>query len=763
MATRDTLVWDEERLELEIADPAHVTYVPLQGNRCWALVPTNLDWYCYCAHIPNFMRILRRLGLYLQLGTHRGRLQAVLQDVHTYYGANYLRIDGHRAGVYFDIRVFPDVEESLLYLTVSMQNRGSAEVAVRLMVAADFEIHPVTWGCKGFTEDATGDYSGLGRMVNTPRDDHVLKVGTVFFCSDSTNPGVGFMATGELAEWTLDRSRFSYETPFSGYRPHRLDQDHMEWSCDERSDDSLCVFLTVSHLRPGQQQTQPIVVGYQERADAALALAALSRSGPAFEATKKLYQKPILMGVHVETPDPMVNAQFSLYSVFIKMNEHHHAGRTGFLPAAHYFNWLCGDSMMALPGYVYANDWEPVVRALDLFQREQLDDGFISNLPLWTTGASWRERGDLPIVEALNYIIAFTSVIKIIRDRALAEVHMPSLRKAMHCVLRYEKEGLIYPGGAHGYDAVDWPCGFGDSPQTFASVCTYKSLLDLGALAQWLGEEEYAAGLRRRAATLKETINDKLWMEDRGYYRVGLPVGQVGQSDRDRQLFSQEMISWGSLVAVVWGVADQEMAGRVISNIRQRLWSPWGMKFIDPPWSPSYTDSKGITYAAGRQLNGAYWLCWYSTEYLIRAQILQGDYRQAFADLLEIRLDNVYRRCTMSEKGRDLRFVRSGEWIDTDLTFPVTSIPYTLTAAFYNQALVEAILGITVEYDRIRIEPHLPCSWPGARLSNLTIGDSVWDIQIRGNGNVSRITMDGEETSTLPIETGRHSVEVTCV
>jgi hypothetical protein len=758
----ENLIWNDAALELEIVDPTHVSYVPLQGNRVWALLPTSLDWYCYYSHLPNFMRVLRRLGLYLQVGDRKGTIQAVLDDVHAYYGANYLRISGRRGDLSCEIRLYPDAEESLLYLTVALENRGPAAQDVRLVLAADFEIHFTGWARKGFTEDATEDYSGLERKLAIPHDDHIERTDTVFFASDARNPGAGFVATQHLAGWTLDRARFCWETPLSGYRVHQLLEGALQWSNEARSDDSLCVLGIDVRLEPGQTCVEPLVFGYQERPDATLALAALARWQSAFEQTRARYQAPMRQGVKVHTPDPMVNAQFSLYNLFVKLNEHHCGDKTGFLPGAHYFDWLCGDSMMALPGYAFANDWEPIKRGLDLFRREQHADGFIPNLPLWRGGPSWRERGDLPCTEAANFVVSFCGVIRIIRDRALAEAYLPSLQKAMQCVLTFEKEGLIYPGGYNGFDAIDWPCSFGGAPQTFISVFTYKALSDLAALCEWLGEQPSAVDLRHRASTLKATINQKLWMGDRGHYRVGLALGNEGKDDRDRELFSRDMLSSGSLVAAVWGVADDEQSVRVIRNVRERLWSPLGVKFLDPPWAPNYVDPHGPTYAAGRQINGGYWLCWYTMEYLVRAEILQGQWDQAFEDLCDIRLDTTYRRCTMTEKGRALRFVRSGEWIDYDLTFPVTSIPYTLSAAFFNQTLIEAVLGITVAYDRLVIEPHLPSAWPGASLTDLTIGDSVWDIQIHGRGPVRRIVLDGQAVSALPITPGRHHVEISC-
>ena len=114
----------------------------------------------------------------------------------------------------------------------------------------------------------------------------------------------------------------------------------------------------------------------------------------------------------------------------------------------------------------------------------------------------------------------------------------------------------------------------------------------------------------------------------------------------------------------------------------------------------------------------------------------------------------------MQEKGKELSFLRCGEWVDTDLTFPVTSIPYMLTAAIFNETLLEYFIGIKVGYEEIQVEPHLPSSWDYAKVSNLRIGDSEWAIEIRGGGEIKQILLDGAETQTIPITPGKHQIEI---
>ncbi len=758
------LNWNTTTREMEIRDPRHPTYVPLCGNRCWALIPTNLDWFCYDVDLPNWMRILKRIGLYLRVNRTAGPVTNVLENLQTFYGANYLRLAGRRDGVVVEIKVFPHVEESLLYLTVSGENTSDRTAEVKVLFAADFELHPAPMACKGFTQEATADYSGMGRKCDVPRDDmiRVRKNGTIFLVSDRRNRGVGFIASQVPTGWLLDRSKFSFETPLRGYRPGRADyvDDALELTNEEASDDSFCAFLHGISLRPRQKRRIAAVVGYQPVANTTAILEALRVSENAFGETKTYYQTPLVKGVKVETPDPVLNAQFNIYNLFMKLNEHHTAANRAFLPAAHYYNWVCGDSEAVLPAYAYTHDLGPIIDSINLFRRHQHADGFIPNLPLWTQGKSWRERKVASVLETILYPISICQVLKIMRNRSFAEDVYPSLKKALDATLANEKEGLIFPGGDFGFDALDWPVGFGHCPQVFMSAAAFKGMMELRDLSLWLGEMDYAGKLLGRAEKLKKTINEKLWMEDRGHYRVGLAIGKVGRDDGDAELFSRQMVSWGTLVAVLWGVAEGDRAGKAMRTIRERLFTPCGLKFFDPHWSPSYTDVKGQTYEAGRVQNGAFWHTWWSLNTYITANLLLGNVEEGLAAFREVRLDTTYARFKMKEMGKELSFIHCGEMTDTDMTFPVDVIPYTLTAAFFNQMFLEAILGVRIEYDILRIEPHLPASWDKATISNLNIGDSVWTIEMSRSGTPAGILLDSRETRMIPITPGKHLVQI---
>jgi len=759
--------WIDATSELAIIDPKHPTYLPLCGNRCWALVPTSLDGYAYLVNLQIWMRILKRFGLYLDAGGRRGSLPEALDDLETFYGANVLRLTGRTNGLAVEIKVYPDAEAPLLYLTLEAANATGQERSLAAVLAADFEFHPAPWAAKGFTEDATNDYSDAGRKLNPPHDDRldVSDDGAVVCVSDSRNPGLGFLAGPTPAGWTLDRTKFSFETPIGGHRPLRAaDMDKsFELTGETHSDDSFCALRHELRIPAGSKARLTFAFGHQEQRDLPAIRQTLADADGALERTSRFYGESLANGVKLTTPDPVINAQFNLNNVFIKLNEHHCGAKRSFVPAPHYHNWLCGDMFFTAMGYAYANDIAAFREGMDMFRRFQHADGFIPDLPLWTEGPSWRERPGLAIGGCFCYITAYCHLLKLTQDKSLAAELFPSFQQALSVYRDLVREGLVVPDGDFVFDSLDWPCGFGHCPQTFMSLLVYKALLDLAELAEWLGKADCAAELRAEGEQLKHAINEKAWIEEQGHYRIGLATEPVGKGEDDRQRFTQKTISWSTLMAVVWGVAEGARGETALKTVRQRLLTPYGMKFADPPWEPVYTDAKGAaTYEAGRVQNGGYWQAWWSIPTFAGAQILLGQTEQAFADFLEVRLDRLYERFTLSEKGRTCRFLTIGEWIDTDLTFPITSVPYAVTCGLHNQTLIESFVGVQVGYDSLTIDPHLPAAWDRVDLKNLRVGDSTWNIEIRGRGRLARVTVDGSQrpSNRIPITPGEHAVRV---
>jgi len=747
------LEWNENHLELEIVNPQHPTYAPFSANKCWALLPTNLDSYCYLVDTPGNYRILRRIGVYLKIGDKQGSLPQVLDKMETFYGANYLRLRGGLSEAKVEVRVFPDLSEHFLYFVTDVKNLTSSPIDVSVVIAVDFEFNPVRWGSLGFSENVATTVS-KNNPSRAPQDDRidVSQDGGVFLVSDARESGIAFISSKPPRSWTLDREKFDFAVP---------DID-IKGTNETESEDSFCVVRHVLSVQPFGSETLPVVAGYQKKEDQGLILEALDRFEQAFDQTKDFYRAPLIKGVKIHTPDPIINAQFRLYNIFVKMAEHRHGDKHVFLPAVHYHNWACPrDCFQAIQSYVFMNDLDILTDSIAIYRGMQYSNGRIpEGVPMWQESSdSEAARNTSPDIKNTNeYIIGVCKYIKFRRDKAYAKDIFPSLQKAAGAILACKIEGLITTGSNYGFDRADYPGGFGESPQVYTSAEAYKSLMDLSELSEWLGNKDYARELVHEAEALRETINRELWMEEKGYYRIGVPVGKVGHDERDKKLFYEEMLGIGNINVVEWGIANQDQALRVLQNVRGRLFTPYGIKFLDPPWIPSYTDHRGVTYEAGQVQQGGIWPL--AINDLARAEIKTGHSETAFGYFRELGMDRLYSRFKMWENGKELSFLCPMEWVDTDLTLPVTSVLFLVTSSTWSETLLEHILGIKAGYEELKIKPSFPSSWNHAEISNLRVGESEWDITINGNGEVKETFVDGIKTDRIRIVPGKHRIIV---
>jgi cellobiose phosphorylase len=89
---------------------------------------------------------------------------------------------------------------------------------------------------------------------------------------------------------------------------------------------------------------------------------------------------------------------------------------------------------------------------------------------------------------------------------------------------------------------------------------------------------------------------------------------------------------------------------------------------------------------------------------------------------------------------------------------------YTGSAGWMYRLMVESLLGVRREGDRLHLAPRLPAEWPGYVL-RYRYRDTVYRIHVRhaGDGEDSRLSIDGNEQSefVIPLQDDRndHAVE----
>jgi cellobiose phosphorylase len=82
---------------------------------------------------------------------------------------------------------------------------------------------------------------------------------------------------------------------------------------------------------------------------------------------------------------------------------------------------------------------------------------------------------------------------------------------------------------------------------------------------------------------------------------------------------------------------------------------------------------------------------------------------------------------------------------------------YTGSAGWMYRLMVESLLGVRREGDRLRIAPCLPANWPGFKL-RYRYGNTVYDIQVRNGG--AEGSAQGDHTIALVDDGQAHRIDV---
>ncbi len=232
-----------------------------------------------------------------------------------------------------------------------------------------------------------------------------------------------------------------------------------------------------------------------------------------------------------------------------------------------------------------------------------------------------------------------------------------------------------------------------------------------------------------KAAALKQAINDRLWLPDEGRYAY-YEDAEGRPSDRWEGL--------GTALAVLWGVADDDMAADLFRTVTP---TPHGFPCLWPPyplWKPWLVKDEYHYH------NGTVWP--FVQGYWGWAAATRGE-AAVFATELASLADLAARAPTYHEFYRDGR--------------PDGSARQLWSAAGYLALVHYGLFGMSLQPTEIRFRPTVPPGLTELRLLGFTVRDLTLDITV-DRGDTPRSTVDGVEQDAVPLTlTGHHTVHVT--
>jgi cellobiose phosphorylase len=337
-----------------------------------------------------------------------------------------------------------------------------------------------------------------------------------------------------------------------------------------------------------------------------------------------------------------------------------------------------------------------------------------------------------------------------------------------HCVRAIE-HGLRF--GQHGLPLIgcgDWNDGFnligehGRGESVWLAFFLFDILTQFAALARDRRDAAFAARCLQQAETLRQNIEANAWDGEwyrRAYFDNGDPVGS--RENVECQIDSLPQ-SW----SVLSGAGDPDRARMAMDAVEHRLVRRDAglIQLFDPPFdksaqNPGYIKGyvPGVRENGGQYTHGAIWT--------VMAMAHLGDADQAW-DLFSL-LNPVNHNKTRKQTA----VYKTEPYV---VAADVYAAPphvgrggwtwYTGSAGWMYRLIVESLLGLKLERNKLVLRPLLPAHWENVTL-RYRFRETTYDIVVKKtDDHATRIILDGQPLTgeALELENDRrpHRVEV---
>jgi glycogen debranching enzyme len=302
-------------------------------------------------------------------------------------------------------------------------------------------------------------------------------------------------------------------------------------------------------------------------------------------------------------------------------------------------------------------------------------------------------------------------------DRALAWVEDYGDRDG-DGYLEYQRatpHGLANQGWKDSWDAIRHRDGsIAEAPIALCEVqgYVYAAYRARAELAERFGDVQRAARWRRKAAALKQSFNDDFWIDELGWFAIGL--------DRSKRPVGALASNMGHCM---WaGIVDDDRAAEAVERLgAPAMWTGWGLRTLA---------STEVAYDPVSYHCGSVW----PHDSAIN---IAGIARYGFREMTFNMVDGLLAAADRSD-GRlpELFLGLSRDDVPSPVAYPTSCSPQAWSAAS-PLLLLRVLLGLApdVPGGEVRIQPALPPTTSTLELRGLRLWDTRFDIICR-NGTV---------------------------
>ncbi len=302
-----------------------------------------------------------------------------------------------------------------------------------------------------------------------------------------------------------------------------------------------------------------------------------------------------------------------------------------------------------------------------------------------------------------------------------------------HCVrailksLTFGEHGLPLMGSCDWNDGMNLVGEKGRGESVWLGFFLYEVLLGFAEVADKRGDKDFSRRCRNEADTLQTNIESHGWDGDwyrRAYFDDGTPLGSSINPECRIDSIAQ---SW----SVLSGAGSRERSHLAMEALNEHLVSrEYGLvRLLDPPFDKSTLNPGYIKgYVPGVRENG-------------------GQYTHAaiWAAMAFARLGDRQRAWELFTLINPVNHARSAAEVDVYKVEPYVVAAdvyavaphmgrggwtwYTGSAAWMYRLIIESLLGLTLEVDKLRVTPCIPKEWDGFKL-HYRYRETVYHISV---------------------------------
>jgi cellobiose phosphorylase len=330
-----------------------------------------------------------------------------------------------------------------------------------------------------------------------------------------------------------------------------------------------------------------------------------------------------------------------------------------------------------------------------------------------------------------------------------------------HCVrallrgLRFGEHGLPLIGSGDWNDGMNMVGAGGKGESVWLGFFLYQVLLQFADLARGRGDAALAERCRSEAETLRRNLEQHGWdgaWYRRAYFDDGTPLGSAANAECQIDSIAQ---SW----SVLSGAGDAARSRKAMQSLDERLVRREQrlVQLLEPPFDTSALNPGYIKgYVPGVRENGGQYT--HAAIWAAMAFAEMGDHKRAWELAAMI---NPVNHASSAEAMALYKVEPYAVAADVYAVAPHTGRGgwtwYTGSAGWMYRLMVESLLGVRREGDRLRIAPCLPANWPGFKL-RYRYGNTVYDIQVRNGG--AEGSAQGDHTIALVDDGQAHRIDI---